>query len=111
MEKWKFRVEFDGSVPNFPMLRPHRQWFGPIYKNMPVHPAELEFGEDEPVYAAVCDDSEGCPGRSTRVEKIPGLVLTAEPSLFGTEADRRSAGKMPFNKMNWGEWNLLGDPP
>jgi hypothetical protein len=106
-EKWKMRVEFDDDGL-FKMVRPHRQYFG---KDPKAFPAELDFGEDESIWAALCDDSEGCPGRSVRVVEVPGLVLTAEPEQFGSEADRRAAGKMVFNRMQFGQWCLLGDMP
>jgi hypothetical protein len=106
-EKWKLRVEFDDDGL-FKMIRPHRQFFG---KDPKAYLAELDFNPDESVWAAMCDDEEGTPGRSCRVTEIPGLVLTAEPEQFGNESDRRAAGKMVFNRMKFGEWNLLGEMP
>ena len=53
------------------------------------------------------DDSEGTLGRSARNAKVPGLVITPDPSLYGTDADRTAAGKLTFKKLNFGEWNIL----
>lgn len=105
MDKLKFRVEFNDEG-DFKFVRPHRTFFG---KSKTALPVELEFGEDEPIYGVLVQDGEDTPGRSCRVENTPGLVLTSDPTLYGTDADRQAAGKMTLKKLNWGEWNLITD--
>ena len=38
---------------------------------------------------------------------MPTLVVTADPLLYGTDADRLAAGKFPFTELRFGEWNVL----
>jgi hypothetical protein len=108
-EKTIFRIEYNDEG-DFKFLRPHRSYHGFRGSKGPPR-IELDLGDDDPLFAAICDESEGFPGRSVRVPEVPGLVLTATPEEFGSEADRRAAGKMPFKQMVWGEFNLLGDVP
>jgi len=104
MEKLKFRVEFD-DTDVLPMVRPHRVFYG---KSKTALPAELEFGEDEPVFAFIPGPGDDLKGRSCAVEGAKGLVLTSDPDLYGTDADREAAGLMPLKRLKWGEWNMLG---
>jgi hypothetical protein len=104
MEKLRFRVEFDDS-DGLNMVRPHRQYFGRSKNALSV---ELEFGEDEPVFAFIANENEEMKGRSSKVEGGRGLVLTSDPDLYGTPDDRSAAGLMPLKKLKWGEWNLVG---
>lgn len=101
---FKFRVEFDDE--GLPMVRPHRQFYGRSKTALAV---ELDFGEDEDVFAFIAKDEEELKGRSVRVDGAKGLVLTADPELYGPDSNRRSAGLMPLRRLSWGEWNLLGD--
>jgi len=104
-EKLKFRVEFNDEG-EFKFVRPHRVFYG---KSKKALPAELEFEEHEDVYGVLVQDGEDTPGRSCRVPETPGLVLTSDPALYGTDADRKAAGKQTLKKLNWGEWNLIND--
>jgi hypothetical protein len=106
MEKTKIRVEVDDS-DGLTMVRPHRQFHG---KSKTALPAELEFGEDESLFAFRPGDGEELKGRYARVE-AGGLVLTSDPDLYGSEDDRRAAGLMPLKRLAWGEWNMVGDFP
>jgi len=102
-----FRVEFNDEG-DFKFVRPHRQYYG---RDKKVVKCELELGEDEPIFATLAADEEGCPGRSIRVEGVPGLVITAEPALFGTDDERRAMGRLPLKKLEFGEWNLVTEIP
>jgi hypothetical protein len=104
MEKLKFRVEFDDS-DGLTMVRPHRQFHG---RSKAALAAELEFDEDEAVFAFLPKDGEELKGRSFAVEGAGGLVLTSDPDLYGTDADREAAGLTPLKRLKWGEWNMLG---
>jgi len=105
-EKLKIRVEFEVYGP-MKVVRPHREFYG---KNAVAKPrlVQIEWEENEELYGA-CDvpDDEGAPGRSQRVEGVEGLVITPDPGLFGTDADRTAAGKTTFKQLKFGEWNIL----
>ena len=106
----KMRLTVELSDDNgFKFLRPHRQYHGPRFKDQIIADTELEYGEFEDIYAALCEDDEACPGRSVRVTGIPKLVITSDPAAFGTSDERRAAGRMVFNKMDFGGWNMLGE--
>ena len=101
----RFRVEFEHDGP-LHVVRPHRQFFGRNAVTEPIM-VDLDIEETEPLYCCLdVDDSECTPGRSARC-KIPGLVFTAEPHLFGTDADRLAAGKNVFVQTPYGEWSVL----
>jgi hypothetical protein len=108
-EKLKIRVEFE-VTDGMKMVRPHRQFFG---KSAVAEPClfEIEWEEHEDLYACCdVDDSEGTLGRAARCsekDKLPGIVITADPSLYGTDADRTAAGKLTFKQIKFGEWNCL----
>jgi hypothetical protein len=108
-EKLKIRVEFEQDGP-LKVIRPHRQFFGQGAVAEPIL-FEIEWEEHEDLYAAIgVDDAEGTLGRAARsseASKLPGLVITADPSLYGTDADRTAAGKLTFKKIAFGEWNIL----
>ena len=110
MEKLKFRVEFD-DADGLTMVRPHRVFYGGSKKDRAgALAAELEFGEDEPVFAIMPGPGDDLKGRSCVVEGAKGLILTADPDLYGTDADREAAGLTPAKRLKWGEWNPLGLP-
>ena len=104
-DKMPIRLEYedDGLLKS---VRPHRQFFGPPIKIKPIL-IELEYEDDQPIFGCLdVDESEGTPGRSSRCE-IKGLVITADPHLFGNDIDRLADGKKPFIKLDWGTWNPL----
>jgi hypothetical protein len=108
-EKIKIRVEFDEdktTTPTLKLVRPHRVFYGRSAVTEPLK-VEIEFEENEDLYGCICSDDEGAPGRSVRVEKAPGLVITPDPGLFGSDADRLTAKKLTFKKLKFGEWNML----
>ncbi len=112
-DKMKLIVEISEDC-GFKMMKPHRQYHGPRFKGQILLDTELDFGEFEDIHASICDEGEETPGRSTKVgtfEDLPGkvLVITSDPALYGTPDERRAAGKMIFNKMDFGAWNLLGE--
>jgi len=104
-DKGKIRVEAIEEGP-LKLFRPHRQFFGHGGRGAVSKPIlfELEYDDSENLAYALCDDSEILPGRSAKSSEIPGLVLTVEPDLFGTDADRLAAGKRIFRKLEWGVW-------
>ena len=104
MEKLKFRVEFDDE-DGLTMVRPHRVFHG---RSKTALAAELEFGEDEDVFAFIPGPGDDLKGRSFAVEGAKGMILTADPDLYGMDADREAAGLMPLKRLKWGEWQLLG---
>jgi hypothetical protein len=105
-EKLKVRCEFEKDGPLL-MARPHRQFFGRGAVSEPVL-FEVEWEEHEELYGcAKVDAAEGTLGRAARCDKAPGLVITPDPALYGTDADRTAAGKLTFKKLNFGEWNFL----
>jgi hypothetical protein len=113
-EAWKLRVQFS-SDDGMKMIRPFRQYFGDIRKKDQPIGVEVHFEEDESIYACLLDATElashqwprSLPGRAVSVSEIEGLVLTPDPQLFGTDANRAAANQYPFVKLNMGEWNLL----
>ena len=103
-EKLKFRVECDDDGIS-KCVRLHRQFFGRSPSALPV---ELEFEEDEPVFGFLAKDDEPMFGRYFKVEGgFPGLTLTSDPSLYGTDIDRENAGLMPLKRLRWGEFSLI----
>src|SRR5512135_3621392 len=105
-EKIKIRVEFEQDGPLL-VVRPHRQFYGRSAVAEPIL-FEVEWEEHEELFAcAKVDDSEGTLGRSARNPKVPGLVITPDPSLYGTDADRTAASRLTFKQLKWGEWNVL----
>ena len=97
-EKLKHRVEYEKDGP-LQVVRIHRQFFGRQAVKEPLL-IEIEYEENESLYgAADVDDSLGTLGRSVRVEKVPGLVITPDPGLYG--------GTVPFVELKFGEWNVL----
>ena len=104
-EKLKIRCEFEIDGP-LKVVRPHRQFFGRSAVAEPLL-VEVEFEENEDLYGCLCDESEGSPGRAARVNKMPTLVITPDPLLFGSDADRTAAGKLTFKKLDFGQWNVL----
>lgn len=110
-EKLKIRCEFEQDGPLL-VLRPHRQFhasrFGPIAAVAKPVLFEVEWEEHEDLYAAAkVDDSEGTLGRAARAAELPGIVVTPDPGLYGSDADRTAAGKLTFKKLSFGEWNVL----
>lgn len=109
-DKLKIRVEFE-VTDTMQMLRPHRQFFGRHAVAEPLL-VEVEWEESEDLYGCVVDESEGTLGRSARVtakhqgDNFP-LVVTPDPLLYGSDADRTAAGKCTFKKLAFGEWNCL----
>jgi hypothetical protein len=110
MEKMKFKFEWD-DADGVRMLRPHRHFYGRIPPRGAFVEAELEFGEDEPLYAFVPSPGEEPQGRSFAAAGAGGVVLTSDPALYGSEDERRAAGRMPLKQLEWGVWNLVGDFP
>jgi hypothetical protein len=114
-EKWKTRFEYEIDGP-LVVVRPHRQFFGRHAVTEPLY-VEIDAEENEPIFAGICDASEialfddpsTVPGRATLIDKVkaPGIVVTPDPLLFGTDADRKNAGKDPFVELKFGEWNVL----
>jgi hypothetical protein len=106
-EKLKIRFEYEKDGP-LQVVRPHRQFFGRQAVAEPLL-VEIEFEEDEALYACMCkDDEDVSKGRTVLVgDKAPGLVVTADPGLFGTDDERMAAGKLTFVRLKWGEWNIL----
>jgi hypothetical protein len=105
-EKLKVRVEYEVDGPLI-TVRPHRQFFGRQAVAEPLL-FEIEWEEHEDLYAcAKVDDAEGTLGRAARNGGAPGIVITPDPLLYGTDADRTAAGKLAFKKLNFGEWNVL----
>lgn len=105
-EKLKIRVEHEVDGPLI-VLRPHRQFFGRGAVAEPIL-FEVEWEEHEELWGcAKVDDAEGTLGRAARNEKLPGIVVTPDPSLYGTDADRTAAGRLTFKKLSFGEWNIL----
>ena len=104
-EKLKIRVEFDHDGP-LKVVRPHRQFFGRQAVKEPWL-VEIEFEEQETLFGSIVDESEGTLGRAARPKEMPTLVVTADPLLYGTDADRLAAGKFPFTELRFGEWNVL----
>lgn len=105
MEKTKIRVEFDES-DGLTMVRPHRQFHG---RSKTAYLAELEFEEDEKLFAFIPKEGEELKGRFAQVEEAKGMVVTSDPDLYGSEDDRKAAGLMPLKRLAFGEWNMLGD--
>ncbi len=102
-EKLKHRIECDFDGP-LKVVRIHRQFFGRLAVKEPIL-VEVEYEEHETLFACIgVDDAEGTLGRAARVEKVPGLVVTPDPSLYGTDADRLANGKAPFVECKFGEW-------
>lgn len=103
-EKLKHRIEVDQDGP-MKCVRLHRQFFGRQAVKEPLL-VEVEYEESEKLFVAqnVDEATEGTLGRSARVEKVPGLVITPDPGLYGTDADRLAAGKSPFVEIQFGEW-------
>ena len=100
----RVEYELDGELI---MARPHRQFFGRAAVAEPIL-FKLDYEETDPIYGCIeVDDSEGTPGRSARTDKIQGFVLTVEPQLFGTDADRLAAGKNTFIQMPFGSWSIM----
>ncbi|OPZ40874.1 MAG: hypothetical protein BWY99_00379 [Synergistetes bacterium ADurb.BinA166] len=106
-EKMKLRVEVSES-DGIRAVRPHRAFYG---HSKTAHVAELEYDEDERIFAFFPVEGEELQGRSTAVPEAGGIVLTSDPSLYGTDDDRRASGKMPLKRLSWGEWNMVGDFP
>ena len=115
-DKLKHRIEYEKDGP-LQVVRIHRQFFGRQAVAQPIL-VEVEYEEHETLFGAVgVTDDEGCPGRSCRAvfppdPKMPDfvdpkLVFTPDPTLFGTDADRIAAGKLPFVELKFGEWNIL----
>ena len=105
-DKLKIRVEFDKDGPLL-LCRPHRIFYGRIAVAEPIL-FEVEWEETEDLFiAAEVDESEGTLGRAARSEKAPGCVVTPDPQLYGTDADRTASGKLTFKKIEWGVWNVL----
>ncbi len=112
MEKVKFRIEYDDSdgIEGMAMVRPHRTYYGRgvLDKKNPPVLVELEFDEDEAVFAFAPGPGEELKGRSAAVEG-KRLAVTADPDLYGTDADRTAAGLQPLRRLKWGEWNVVGE--
>jgi hypothetical protein len=105
-EKLKVRVEVDHDDPLL-AIRPHRQFYGRSAVAEPLL-YEIEWEEHEELFAcAEVDPSEGTLGRAARNDKEPQIVITPDPALYGTDADRQAAGKLTFQKLKFGEWNVL----
>jgi len=103
-EKLKIRVEYEQDGP-LKVVRPHRQFHG---RGAVAEPLlfEVEWEEHETLFAGWAPD-EGTLGRAARNEKVPELVITADPQLYGTDADRTAAGKLTLKPVRFGEWNVL----
>jgi hypothetical protein len=105
-DKLKIRVEYQQDGP-LKVCRPHRQFYGRSAVAEPIL-FEVEWEEHEELFGAIgVDDAEGTLGRAARNEKVPGLVITPDPLLYGTDADRTAAGKLTFKPIKFGEWNIL----
>ena len=104
-DKLKIRVEYDEDGP-LKLVRPHRQFFGRMAVTEPLL-VEVEWEEHEELYGCLCPEDEGTLGRSARIEKMPTLVITPDPLLYGTDDERTAAGKLTFKKLQFGEWNAL----
>ena len=104
-EKLKIRVEYEQDGP-LKVARPHRQFFGKGAVAEPLF-IEVEWEEHEDLFGCLCDEREGTLGRSARSTKVPTLVITPDPLLYGTDDDRTAAGKLTFKRLKFGEWNVL----
>jgi hypothetical protein len=104
-DKLKIRVEYhdDGLLKQ---VRPHRAFYGRFAVADPLL-MEVEWEENEELYGALVPESEGLLGRAARPKEQPLLVLTPDPGLYGTDADRVANGQMAFKKLAFGEWNIL----
>ena len=104
-EKLKIRVEYEQDGP-LKVCRPHRQFYG---KQAVAEPLlyEVEWEEHETLFGCICDESEGTLGRAARSAKMPTLVITPDPLLYGTDADRTASKKLTFKELKFGEWNFL----
>lgn len=106
IQKIKIRVEQEMDGPLY-VVRPHREFFGRHAVAEPIL-FEVEWEEHETLYGCIeVDALEGTLGRAARNDKTPGLVITPDPSLYGTDDERRSAGKLTFQELKFGEWNML----
>jgi hypothetical protein len=101
-DKLKHRVEFDTEGP-MKVVRLHREFFGRSAVTEPLL-VEVEYEEQDKLFACLVDESEGTLGRSARVDKMPTLVVTPDPILYGSDADRTAAGKLTFVEVKFGEW-------
>jgi len=101
-DKLKHRVEFDTEGP-MKLVRVHRQFFGKMAVTEPLL-VEVEYEESEKLFACLVDESEGTLGRAARVDKKQDLVITPDPALYGSDADRTAAGKLTFIELRFGEW-------
>ena len=104
-DKLKIRVEYEQDGP-LKVVRPHRFFHGKIAVAEPLY-FEVEWEEHEDLFGCMCDESEGLLGRAARSAKVPTLLITPDPLLYGTDDDRTSAGKLTFKRLKFGEWNVL----
>ena len=105
MEKCKHRLEYVDDPP-LKLARLHRQFFGRGAVSEPLL-VEVEYDEHELLFMCLCEESEGLLGRAASVDKMPHLIVTPDPSLYGSDADRLAAGKLPFVEVKFGEWCAL----
>lgn len=101
-----FYVE-TSSDDGFRLVRTHRTWSGKPPEETATSTFEKveipDYVSDEPVLFAIeLQDSEQPEGKSARMKG--GLVLTAEPEIYGDPDAREAAGKKNPVRLRFEEW-------
>jgi hypothetical protein len=106
----KHRIEYAEDGP-LKLVRVHRTFYGRAQsKEEEPFLVEVDYQEDEPLWVGLVPEDEGRLGRSARADRKPEILVTPDPSLYGTESDRLAAKKLPLVEVQFGVWLGLNYP-